>query len=139
MNIMSKERKDYSKLLIERQYDPNKPAPTEQIIFYIEQKNIGTLQNFVTLTGLQKSGKTTFLSAMIAAAITNRETLGMRIRLPEDKRKVCYWDTEQGDFDFHRTMERIKMFTGAERLPPWFTAYSLREDGPADIIWMIKK
>lgn len=127
------------KQLQERKYDPNKPPPPEQIVFLIESKNIGTLQNFVTITGMQKSGKTTFMSAMIAAGLTNTEQLGMRLRLPENKRKVSYFDTEQGDFDFYRTMERVKAFCLCDKLPASFDSYNLREDEPHEMVWMIEK
>lgn len=137
--MKKKEQKDYAELLQARKYNPDKPPPPEQIVFLIEQKNIGTLQNFVTITGMQKSGKTTYMSAMIAAALTNEEKLGMRLRLPENKRRVSYWDTEQGDYDFHQTMLKINSFTGIDKLPPTFDSYNLREDDPKDIILMIQK
>lgn len=131
--------KDYASLLQKRKYDPNTEPPPEQIIFIIDSKNIGTLQNFVTITGMQKSGKTTFMSAMIAAAITRTEQLGMRIRLPEHKQRVSYWDTEQGDYDFFKTMDKVKAFCNLDKLPQNFDSYNLREDEPADIIWMLQK
>lgn len=127
------------KQLQQRKYDPNKPPPPEQIVFLIESKNIGTLQNFVTITGMQKSGKTTFMSAMIAAGLTNTEQLGMRLRLPENKRKVAYFDTEQGDYDFYKTMDRVKSFCQVDKLPPNFDSYNLREDEPHEMVWMIEK
>lgn len=134
-----KEVKDYEGLLQKRKFDPNKEPPQEQIVFLIESKNIGTVQNFVTITGMQKSGKTTFLSAMIAAALTNTEMLGMSLRLPKNKRRVCYLDTEQGDFDFYRTMERVRAFCGTDKLPLHLDSYNFREDEPKDIIFLINK
>lgn len=127
------------KQLQQRKYDPNKPPPPEQIVFLIESKNIGTLQNFVTITGMQKSGKTTFMSAMIAAGLTNTEQLGMRLRLPEGKRKVSYFDTEQGDYDFYRTIDRVRTFCQSDKLPVNFDGYNLREDEPHEMVWMIEK
>lgn len=122
-----------------RKYDPTKPPPAEQVVFVIESKNIGTLQNFVTITGMQKSGKTTFMSAMIAAGLTNTEQLGMRLHLPQHKNKVVYFDTEQGDYDFHRTVDRVRQFCQCDKLPPNFDGYNLREDEPHEMVWMIEK
>ncbi len=136
---MRKKETDYAELLQKRKYDPNKEPPAEQVLFIIESKNIGAVQNFVTITGMQKSGKTTFLSAMVAAALTNNEQLGMRLRLPELKRRVSYWDTEQGDYDFFKTMDKIRAFCGTDKVPQNLDAYNLREDEPQDIMWMIKK
>lgn len=127
------------KQLDQRKYDPNKPPPPEQIVFLVESKNIGTLQNFCTITGLQKSGKTTFMSAMMASALTKTEQLGMRFYLPKMQPKVAYFDTEQGDYDFHRTMERVKVFCQTDKLPNHFDTYNIREDEPHEMIWMIEK
>lgn len=131
--------KDYNLLLQQRRYNPDLPPPQEQVVFIIESKNIGTLQNFVTITGMQKSGKTTFMSAMIAAALTNTDQLGMRLRLPANKRRVSFWDTEQGDYDFHATMMKVNAFCGIDKLPPHFDSFNLREDDPKDILLMLQK
>lgn len=130
---------DLAELLSKRKYDPNKPPPAEQVVFLIESKNIGTLQNFITITGMQKSGKTTFLSAMIAAGLTRDEKLSIRIRLPEAQQKVAYFDTEQGDYDFFRTMERVKLFCSTDRMPDKLDAYNLREDEPRIICLLIER
>jgi KaiC/GvpD/RAD55 family RecA-like ATPase len=132
-------KKNYAELLQQRKYDPNRPAPTEQVVFVIDSKNIGTLQNFVTITGMQKSGKTTFMSAMMASALTNTDILGMWLHLPEGRRRVSFWDTEQGDYDFHRTMEKVRVFCHADKLPVHFDAFNLREDDPKDILFLIDK
>lgn len=130
-------KKNYTELLQQRRYDPNKQPPKEQVVFLIDSKNIGTLQNFVTITGMQKSGKTTFMSAMLAAAITGEEKIRIRIKLPAEKYKVSYWDTEQGDYDFYKTIDRVKSFCNTDELPAHFDSYNVREDDPADILPLI--
>lgn len=139
MPSKKKTDEELSSLLHTRKYDPAKPPPEEQIIFSIEGKNIGSIQNFVTITGMQKSGKTTFLTAMIASALTGQIMLGMQFYLPEGSRRVVYFDTEQGDYDFHRTMERVKSFCNADKLPPLLDGYNLREDEPKVILWLVEK
>ena len=37
--------------------------PKDNIVFTIEEKNIGSLQNYVTFAGLPKTGKSTFMSS----------------------------------------------------------------------------
>lgn len=125
--------------LCERKYNPNKEPPKEEIVFIIESKNIGTFQNFVTITGMQKSGKTTFMTAMIASAISRKEIFGMRLRLPENKSRIAYFDTEQGDYDFYKTMGKVKTFCKLENLPEYFDAFNFREDEPNEIVQMIEK
>jgi KaiC/GvpD/RAD55 family RecA-like ATPase len=137
--MKKQEQKNYAELLSQRKYDPDKEPPKEQVVFVIEGKVIGTFQNFITLTGLQKSGKTTFLSAMMASALTGKMILGMKMLLPHEKNRTAYFDTEQGDYDFYRTMERVRVFCETDKTPEHLDSYNLREDEPRDIIWLIKK
>lgn len=115
-------------------YVPDKETP----IFTINEKIVGTLENFVVVTGVVKSGKSTFLSAIAASAIYYNDIFGMKINLPKDKQKIAYFDTESSAFDMWRQMERIKKFSRRDYLPDeLFDAYNVREDNPNDIIKLI--
>lgn len=127
---------DYKELLNQRKYNANTPPAKEQIILSIEQKNIGSLQNFIIVTGMQKNGKTRYAASMAAAAITGREIFGINVNLPKNRDRVCYIDTEQSDWDFYRLMDGIKRMCGIQQLPPSFDCYNFREDNTVDIIEM---
>lgn len=126
-------------LLEQRKYDPNRPAPVEQIVMRIEGKNIGSLQNFITVTGIQKSGKSRYIGAIAASAISRTEIFGISVRLPQDRPRVAYWDTEQSDFDFYRSMEAIKRLAGLDALPANFDAFNVREDDPRIIQHLVAR
>jgi hypothetical protein len=126
-------------LLFNRAYDPNKEPPPNQIVFRIEQKNIGSLQNIVTITGLPKNGKGKFIAGIAAAALSRQEVFSMSIRLPEGKQGVALWDTEQSDYDFYKSMETIKKLAGIDTFPPHFHAFNVREDEPMNILKMIDR
>ena len=55
-----------AELLKIRQIRENYTPPSDNIVFTIDGKNIGSLQNYVTFAGLPKTGKSTFISALIS-------------------------------------------------------------------------
>ena len=73
----------------------------------VNGSTIGTLGNFSASTGKAKSKKTFNVSAIVAAALTNREVLCYSASFPEDKRKILYIDTEQSKFHCQKVMKRI--------------------------------
>jgi hypothetical protein len=119
--------------LAERKYKPDFIPPPSQVIFTIDDKPIGTIQNFIVFSGLPKAGKSTFLAAVIASAFQPGEVFGMKVHFPEGRRKIAYFDTESSDFDFYRQVNKIKHFSNRTDLPTWADCFTVREDGPAEI------
>ena len=64
-------------------------------ILRVKGSAIGTLGNFSASTGKAKSKKTFNVSAIVAAALANKEVLCYAASFSTDKRKVLYIDTEQ--------------------------------------------
>jgi hypothetical protein len=116
-----------------RKYKPDFIPPQSQVIFTIDDKPIGTIQNFIVFSGLPKAGKSTFLAAAIASAFQPGDVFGMKVHFPENRRKIAYFDTESSDFDFYRQVNKIKHFSNLNNLPPWADCFTVREDGPAEI------
>ena len=94
--------------LAQRKYKPDFIPPPSQVIFTIDDKPIGTIQNFIVFSGLPKAGKSTFLAAAIASAFQPGDVFGMKVHFPEGRRKIAYFDTESSDFDFYRQINKIK-------------------------------
>ena len=97
-------------LLDSRKYDSDYIPNKDQILWTINSSTIGANSNFVILTGLPKTGKSTFLSALISTVFTSSDLWGMKLHLPAERRKIAYFDTESSDYDFYRQVERIKKF-----------------------------
>ena len=127
-----------TELLAKRKYNPDYIPNKENIVFTIGGKHVGSLQNFVTLSGLPKAGKSTFVAGAIASAFVSYEVFSMKLHLPVDRRKICYFDTESSDYDFFRQIGKIKGFCELTVLPDWFNAYQVREDGSGLIRKMIE-
>jgi len=88
--------------------DPLQETP---VCIEVEQKGkvfkIGTLGNILLVQAKGKAGKTYFTSALTASLLTFKQFIFFRGFLPEDKRKVIYFDTEQGTEDARTIQNRI--------------------------------
>ena len=130
-----------TELLAKRQYNPDYIPKKEDIIFTIgtPARTTGSLENFLTLSGLPKAGKSTFVAAIVASAFVPYDIFTMKIHLPKDRKKICYFDTESSDYDFYRQINKIKGFAEIAALPNYFNAYQVREDGSGIIRKMIEE
>ena len=102
-------------------------------IITIQGKNIGHEGNFITLNGLPKSRKTTFLQFFIYSALTGYEIFGIKTNLTSEQ-KICIIDTEQTIHDFQRQTNNLKRIMGVKSLPNNFSAYLFRKYEPNVII-----
>jgi hypothetical protein len=128
---------NYLDLLVSRAFSGNTDLPPENIYLTIQDNIIGTAGNFVTLTGLPKSCKSTYLTAIIASAITNRPVFDFQLKLyPHlNKTKIAWFDTEQSAYDFSRSVKRIQEFTGLEgKLFEYMDCFLMNSDTSKDII-----
>jgi hypothetical protein len=117
-----------------RHYKNDYTPAREDLVLVIGGKKVGTLQNFVTFTGHAKSGKSTYLAGTIARALSfDAKIKSIDLVLPEKRRKLCLFDTEQSEHDFYSSLNKIKNMAKIETLPQWFNAYAVREDD-ADVI-----
>lgn len=89
----------------------DKPDSPPQIL-WVGDCSIATFGNFSASTGKAKSKKTFNISAMVAAALVNGTVLNYRACLPDGKRKIFYFDTEQSKFHCHNVLERIFKLAG---------------------------
>jgi len=137
------ENNDYKinidELLEKRKYNPNYIPTRENIIFTIQDKHIGSLQNFIIFSGLPKAGKSTFICAMISSVFGTYDIFTMKLHTPQNRAKVCLIDTESSDYDFYRTINKIKGFAEINDLPPYFDAFQVREDSSNAIKQMIER
>ncbi len=90
------------------------------------------------ILGCPKAGKSTYIAALIASAFVPYDVFSMKLHLPTDRKKLCYFDTESSDYDFFRQINKIKGFCELAILPDYFNAYQVREDGSGLIRRMIE-
>jgi hypothetical protein len=107
------------------------PPPDVQIIS-IREKMIATTCNYIVYSGLPKTGKSTFISGLIASAFLPNEVFGQKIHLPENRKKIALVDTEMSPYDLHRARERISKLADRpiDRIGERLDIFSMREDPP---------
>ena len=98
-------------------------------ILFVGECTIATFGNFSASTGKAKSKKTFNISARVAAAVTNTTVLNYRACLPEGKRKILYFDTEQSKYHCHNVLERIYKLSGL----------SVKKDDPRLLFWGLRE
>ena len=117
-----------------RGYDP----PKEQILFSIQGQNVGSIQNYCIISGLPKSGKSTFTTSIVASAFNTYDIFGMKLQTLPGRNKILYIDTESSEYDYYKHMTRIKDVANKMELPLFFDSFCLRKEGPETIKLMIQ-
>jgi len=119
--------------LFKRSYFNSYTPEKEQKVLQIGGKVIGTLGNICVFSGLPKAGKSTFLNACIAGAFVPYSIFEMAMFLPVGRKAVCYIDTESSEYDFYRSIGRMKTLISFSDMPDYFLAYRMRDLNPKEI------
>ena len=96
-------------------------------------KVVATEGNFITISGLPKSRKTTFAFIAAAAALLQENIFDIEVNLKSNENLLLI-DTEQSIFDFARQIKTLKKFIGKNSLPDNFSAYLFRKYEPKQIL-----
>ena len=125
----------YGRGLIKYSDKTEDPTP----IIWVEDSTIATFGNFSASTGKAKSKKTFNISAIVAAALTNKKVLKYRADLPMHKRRVMYFDTEQSPYHCRKVLDRIAKLCGVQDKEELelLTFLALREYNPLQRISVI--
>lgn len=124
--------------------DPTIPIDKPPVILEINHgnnnfhdfKRLLTLGNLSTFTGKGKSKKT-FLTSIVLATMAKNNVIQHKFlgHLPENKRTVLHFDTEQGEYDSYLVAKRIHDISG--NYMPNMLSFNLREYDPYDRIDII--
>lgn len=138
-NTISPPKKDYNLLLQSAKVDSKTVFPDEQIFLTIGNNVIGSAGNFIALTGLPKSCKSTFVCGIIASAISGKEIFGFStlLRAYENKDRVALFDTEQSGLDFQTKARQIQRLSGCKDIYENLDAFTVIEFSVWDILNMI--
>ena len=93
-------------------------------------KRLFTLGNFSCLTGKAKAKKT-FLSVLLNASLVKNNIMQNKLvaNMPNNRRTVLIFDTEQSEYDAYNTGKRVSKLGGSENN---FFVFSLREYSPME-------
>ena len=134
LEVSMLEKDDFSDEELESYLSKGEIKATDKVtippkILFVGDCTIATFGNFSASTGKAKSKKTFNISAMVAAAVTNTTVLNYRACLPEGKRKILYFDTEQSKYHCHNVLERIYKLSGL----------SVKKDDPRLLFWGLRE
>ena len=111
----------YKEILFKTAIDIDKPPIQPPVILAIKDKlsysgkRIMTLGNMSAIIGKYKSKKTFFHSMVSASLVANYPIFSNIIpSMPEDKRNVLLFDTEQSEWDVYNVAHRIKRLANTD-------------------------
>lgn len=128
---------DYNKLIEDSKFI-DVPLEYPDPIITINDRVICTVNSFITLNGLPKSRKTTFMQFFIASALINSSIFGIKVKLDPTELMILI-DTEQSIYDFSRQVKSLKKMIGSNIIPNNFEAYLFRQYDPDIILNSIYK
>ncbi|PAZ05193.1 MAG: hypothetical protein CAK88_08915 [Verrucomicrobiia bacterium AMD-G2] len=115
-------------MIIERTFDISNPPSNPPPMISLGKHGLFTAGNLSALIADRKAGKSSALSAIIAAIIAPRysqgDFLGFTAENPAGK-AVVHFDTEQSPADHHALIVRALHRAGLQKPPAWFSSYSL--------------
>lgn len=96
----------------------NKPPDIPDAI-QLSGENVGTFGSITVIEAAAKQGKSAVCGAIYASAInpniSDEDSLGFRVELPEDKSRVLYFDTEQSSLETWTSWQRAVNRAGYEQ------------------------
>lgn len=130
--ILNSVRIDRSKLI-------EKPEVCLSVVHEEKEAIISTLGNFSLVIGKAKSRKTFSLILYLHALVTNSLTESkFKGNLPNGKRKIIYFDTEQGTYHVQRFDRRV-CIKANQMDPDNFHSYALRKFTPKERLALIEQ
>lgn len=110
--------------------------PQKLPIITIQGRTIATESNFINLTGLPKTFKTSILFKFIESALTQKNVLDIEVNIKKTDLVICI-DTEQGKSEYYRQIKNLKKNMRVNKLPANFKSYLFRKYEPDVIIQSI--
>lgn len=94
---------------------------------------LGTQGNILCITGGEGTGKSNYVTALIAGAIGQSEknkdkamdTLGVSVSENSKRKAILFYDTEQSEVQTYKNITNLLKRCGRESMPEYLKAYCL--------------
>lgn len=118
----------------------DKAPDDSRFVLFAGGRKVGSVGNFVCITGKPKARKSAFAQAILSSAITQSEVMGIGVRMPENNH-VALVDTEQDTNDIASNLYRLKKQIGIKTFKPVdnFSVYSVSTLEPAKVVSFINQ
>lgn len=113
--------------------DFNNPPPVAQMVVSVNDVPLGTQGNILCITGGEGTGKSNYVTALIAGAIGQSEknkdkvmdTLGVSVCENSKRKAILFYDTEQSEVQTYKNITNLLRRCGRETIPEYLKAYCL--------------
>ena len=113
--------------------DFNNPPPVAQMVVSVNDVPLGTQGNILCITGGEGTGKSNYVTALIAGAIGQSEnnkdkvmdTLGVSVCENSKRKAILFYDTEQSEVQTYKNITNLLKRCGRESMPEYLKAYCL--------------
>ncbi|WP_432319095.1 toprim domain-containing protein [Phocaeicola dorei] len=113
--------------------DFNNPPPVAQMVVSVNDVPLGTQGNILCITGGEGTGKSNYVTALIAGAIGQSEknkdkvmdTLGVSVCENSKRKAILFYDTEQSEVQTYKNITNLLRRCGRETMPEYLKAYCL--------------
>ena len=113
--------------------DFNNPPPVAQMVVSVNDVPLGTQGNILCITGGEGTGKSNYVTALIAGAIgqsdNNKDkvmdTLGVSVCENSKRKAILFYDTEQSEVQTYKNITNLLRCCGRETMPEYLKAYCL--------------
>lgn len=113
--------------------DFNNPPPVAQMIVSVNDVPLGTQGNILCITGGEGTGKSNYVTALIAGAIGHPDngkdkvidTLGVSVCENSKRKAILFYDTEQSEVQTYKNITNLLRRCGRETMPEYLKAYCL--------------
>lgn len=113
--------------------DFNNPPPVAQMVVSVNDVPLGTQGNILCITGGEGTGKSNYVTALIAGAIGQSEknkdkvmdTLGVLVCENSKRKAILFYDTEQSEVQTYKNITNLLRRCGRETMPEYLKAYCL--------------
>ena len=113
--------------------DFNNPPPVAQMVVSVNDVPLGTQGNILCITGGEGTGKSNYVTSLIARAIgqsdknkdTVMDTLGVSVCENSKRKAILFYDTEQSEVQTYKNITTLLRRCGRETMPEYLKAYCL--------------
>lgn len=112
--------------------DFNNPPPVAQMVVSVNDVPLGTQGNILCITGGEGTGKSNYVTALIAGAIGQADdkskaidTLGVSVCEDSKQKAILFYDTEQSEVQTYKNITNLLRRCGRETMPEYLKAYCL--------------
>lgn len=130
-------------LLSSCEIDLNNPPEASKTLLRLENTILGSFDNLLCITGGEGTGKSNYVSALIAGAISQipvnaTETLGMSVSCNAEGKAVLHYDTEQSDAQLYKNVKRSLKRAKLTDIPTYYHPLCLTSFSRSERLQLIK-